>query len=313
MRRFSSTDSSGNVLRPCGTWAMPRRTICSADVVVMSSPSNVIAPWRGIVPEIARIVVVLPAPLAPRMTTISPGSTDRLMWCSTFTGPYPARNPSTSRRLTRDSTGAAPPNPIAVRLAGARSAGSEWLADARSFARPQVGLDHQRIALHLRGETLGDLAAELHRHHPIGDAHHERHVMLDEQHGEIELVADLEDRVAELVNLTVGEPRGRFVHQQEPRPRRQRSGDLQAFERAERQPRRRAEHQRSESELDEQIAGEIPRVTVLGGDADAADRPGDADPTLAVGADHHVLEEAHRGEQGEVLERPGDAERGDAV
>src|SRR5262245_57693549 len=170
MRRFSSTDSSGNVPRPWGTWAMPRRTICSGDVVVMSSPSNVIAPCRGIVPETARIVVVLPAPLAPRMTTISPGSTDRLMWCSTFTGPYPARNPSTSSKLIRAPTGAAPPNPIAVRLAGARSAGSEWLALARSFAGSQVRLDHERIVLHLGGEALGDLAAELHRHHPIRDA-----------------------------------------------------------------------------------------------------------------------------------------------
>ena len=61
--------------------------MCSGDASVMSSPSNVIAPSRGIVPEIARIVVVLPAPLAPRMTTISPGSTDRLTWCSTLTGP----------------------------------------------------------------------------------------------------------------------------------------------------------------------------------------------------------------------------------
>ena len=41
----------------------------------MSWPSNSIAPVRGIMPEMARIVVVLPAPLAPRITTTSPSCT----------------------------------------------------------------------------------------------------------------------------------------------------------------------------------------------------------------------------------------------
>ena len=32
------------------------------------------------------------------------------------------------------------------------------------------------------GQALGDLAAEVHRHDLVGDAHHHRHVVLDEQH-----------------------------------------------------------------------------------------------------------------------------------
>ena len=84
------------------------------------------------------------------------------------------------------------------------------------------------------------------------------------------------DRVAELVDLAVGEPGGRLVHQQEPRPGRQGPGDLQALERAERQAGGRAEHQRPETELGEQIAGEVPRAPVLAGDADPADRPAEA-------------------------------------
>ena len=39
----------------------------------------------------------------------------------------------------------------------------------------------------------------------------------------------------------------------------------------------------------------------------------EADLALAVGADHHVLEQRHRREQREVLERAGDAVVGDAV
>ncbi len=98
MRRLSSTVSSGNVPRPWGTWAMPARTIESADALVIGVPSNVIAPLRGIVPEIARIVVVLPAPLAPSTTTISASSTVKSRSWSTLTWPYPARSWSTSSR-----------------------------------------------------------------------------------------------------------------------------------------------------------------------------------------------------------------------
>ena len=38
-------------------------------------PSNTTSPLAGIIPDSARSVVVLPAPLAPSTTTISPAST----------------------------------------------------------------------------------------------------------------------------------------------------------------------------------------------------------------------------------------------
>jgi hypothetical protein len=44
-------------------------------------------PWRGMVPLTARMVVVFPAPLAPRMTTISPSLTTSSISWSTVTGP----------------------------------------------------------------------------------------------------------------------------------------------------------------------------------------------------------------------------------
>ena len=78
MRRLSSTLSSGNVPRPWGTWAIPARTMASADESTIDWPANVTFPERWIVPEIARIVVVFPAPLAPSTTTISPSSTGKL-------------------------------------------------------------------------------------------------------------------------------------------------------------------------------------------------------------------------------------------
>lgn len=54
----------------------------------MSSPLNTIRPEAiGRIPEMARIVVDLPAPLAPIRATISPSLTVRLMPCSALIRP----------------------------------------------------------------------------------------------------------------------------------------------------------------------------------------------------------------------------------
>ena len=75
--------------------------------------------------------------------------------------------------------------------------------------------------------ALGDLAAELHGDHFVADAHHHRHVVLDEQHREAELVADGADGVAEFVDLAVREAAGRLVHQEERRAGGERTRDLE--------------------------------------------------------------------------------------
>src|SRR5438067_12484502 len=114
-------------------------------------------------PEIARSVVVFPAPLAPRIATISPSSTLRSTSWSTRRWPYPAvRRPSSS----------------------SGTAGSE------------IRLDDRRIvADRLRG-TFGDLATEAQYHHLVGDAHDQAHVMLDQQHGQPVLGMNALDQLA---------------------------------------------------------------------------------------------------------------------
>ena len=47
------------------------------------------------------------------------------------------------------------------------------------------------------GRALGDLLAEVEHDDPVGDAHDQAHVVLDEQHGEPS-VADLADQVHQL-------------------------------------------------------------------------------------------------------------------
>jgi hypothetical protein len=81
--RFSSTVMPGKIPRPSGAWQMPSATRLSARIFVMSRPSNRIAPDAiGRRPDTARMVVVLPAPLAPTSATISPSFTSTLMPCS---------------------------------------------------------------------------------------------------------------------------------------------------------------------------------------------------------------------------------------
>ena len=62
---------------------MPASTRRWAFILVMSLPSKMIdPPVSGRIPEIARMVVVLPAPFAPINVTSSPCSTDSEMPCS---------------------------------------------------------------------------------------------------------------------------------------------------------------------------------------------------------------------------------------
>jgi hypothetical protein len=112
-------------------------------------------------PHTARSVVVLPAPLAPRIVVMPPSSTSKLMPCSTFVQPYWA-----SRSFTSSSA-----------ISGHRGAG---------LVGAQIGADDVGVALHLGRRALGDLAAEVEHHDLVGDLHHQSHVVLDEQDGDVD-------------------------------------------------------------------------------------------------------------------------------
>ena len=79
----------GKMPRPSGDWQMPAH-----DPQVGPQPGDVLAveadrarAETGRMPEMARMVVVLPAPFAPIRATISPSSTCRLMPCSAWMRP----------------------------------------------------------------------------------------------------------------------------------------------------------------------------------------------------------------------------------
>ncbi|CUJ62335.1 Protein of uncharacterised function (DUF1602) [Achromobacter ruhlandii] len=86
--RLSVTESVGNTRRPSGECANPSRAIRCDSSPSMRLPPNVTSPAVGrIIPDSARIVVVLPAPFEPISVTTLAFGTSMLMPCSTFTFP----------------------------------------------------------------------------------------------------------------------------------------------------------------------------------------------------------------------------------
>ena len=66
------------------------------------------------------------------------------------------------------------------------------------------------------GAAVGDLATEIQCNDLVRDAHHKVHVVLDQQHGELETVADALDQHSQCLDFFVIQPGRRLVQQQKP-------------------------------------------------------------------------------------------------
>src|SRR5438270_718119 len=136
---------------------------------VISRPSKRTRPRRGRSrPVIVLSSDVLPAPFAPSTAVMPPCSTVRLTLSIARTGPYDALRSSTS------------------------STGCESLA----VSRAEVGLEHVRVLLHLRGRSARDQPARVEHHDLVANRHHEVHPMLDDKHGHC--AAEAANQLAEL-------------------------------------------------------------------------------------------------------------------
>ena len=67
----------------------------------------------------------------------------------------------------------------------------------------------------MRGRAIGDLPAEIQGDHLVGQSHYQRHVVLDEQHGRAEPVANLPNLGGEHLDLFMVEPGRRLIEQHE--------------------------------------------------------------------------------------------------
>ena len=92
----------------------------------------------------------------------------------------------------------------------------------------EVGLDDLGVAADLGGRSLCDDLAVVQHRDALADAHHDPHVVLDEEDGQAELVAQAADEVdPSVAGLAAVHAGGRLVEEQQLRLRGQRAGDLQ--------------------------------------------------------------------------------------
>src|ERR1043166_6442458 len=188
--RFSRTVSAGNTRRPSGTSAMPAAVRACAGSRVTSTPSKRIFPFlEDIEPATPRMVVLLPAPLAPIRVTISPSAT----WNDT---------PRTAACRSRLST-------------------------SSSNLASEIGLDHARVRLHLARRAFDEPQAMVHDEYALRHVHHQVHVVLDHDDGHVSFLVDVLQSFQKEPHLRGVQAGGRLVQHEELRSRGERPGDLE--------------------------------------------------------------------------------------
>src|SRR4029453_12652257 len=186
MRRFSCTVRFGKISRPCGTYPMPQAARSSGRRPPRSQPSNFPLPDRtGRGPLIDFSSVVFPTPLRPIRQTTVPAGTSSETFHSTWLSPKATLRPRTSS------------------MRGFR----------RGVAAAEVDFAHPRILLDLVHRALAEHAALVENGDPSGQAAHELHVVLDDQHRSI--ARDGLQQLGGARGLLVGHSGHRLVHQQE--------------------------------------------------------------------------------------------------
>src|SRR5262249_1716324 len=192
--RFSRTLSAGNTRRPSGTRAMPAAVRAWAGSRVTSTPSKRILPFlEDIEPATPRMVVLLPAPLAPIRVTISPSAT----WNDT---PRTAAiSPYASSRL--------------------------WTSSSKLAS--EIGLDHARVRLHLARRAFHEPQAMVPDEPALRHVHHQVHVVLDHDDGNVSFLVDVLQSFQKKLHLRGAQAGGRLVQHEELRSRGERPGDLE--------------------------------------------------------------------------------------
>src|SRR5262247_493660 len=200
--RFSRTVRRLKIRRPSGTCATPRETIAWGGTSRSDWSSSVMVPrdgWSS--PEIVLSVVVLPAPLLPRIVTISPRPTSSPTPLSARISPYATSSDSTLSMRPRSGRGP---------------------------ALAEIGLDHPRVALDLSRWPLGDLLAVVQHSHAVGDLHDHAHVVLDQDDGEAQIGDQAAQEMHQVGRLALGHASGWLVEEQQRGLGRQRAGQLEA-------------------------------------------------------------------------------------
>ena len=125
----------------------------------------------------------------------------------------------------------------------------------------EVGGGDVEVAADLVGRALGERPALVEHLDPVADVHDERHVVVDQQHAGLVVVADRAHDRGELGHLRLGQPGRRLVHEHERRLGGERAGDAEPPLVAVRQRARRRLGQRRQAEQLEQLVARRRRAS----------------------------------------------------
>ena len=179
----------------------------------------------------------------------------------------------------------------------------------------EVRSDHRRVLRDRCRRAIGNLSAEVENGDVAADAHHQPHVVVDEQDGQAVLVELLDQRPYPVLLGRV-HSRGRLIEDQQMRIERERSGDLEPSLVAVGQGRRLpvAELVRVQADTRQQLTCLLPPATVLRekcGNRNQLLQRVVAPPEMHAG--EHVLDHCQVAVKPKRLECARDAEPGDGV
>src|SRR5437868_11095650 len=158
-------------------------------------PSNVTEPVRfSTMPITDFKVVVLPAPLRPGSVTSSPWPTSKPTPWRMCDSPYQASRPSTFRSVS-------------------------------AMTGPDIGFDDRWLLRHGAVGPLGQHLATRQHGDGVGEIGHDRHVVLDHQHGPI--LGDGADQGRDTLDVLLPEAGHRLVEQHHRGLKRESGGDLE--------------------------------------------------------------------------------------
>ena len=175
----------------------------------------------------------------------------------------------------------------------------------------EIGGDHLRIVAHRVRRAVGDLDAIVEHDHVVGNLHHHRHVVLDQQDRDGVLVADGEQQRVELGAFARIEAGRRLVEAEQHRIGAHGARDLQPPLRAIGQVAGRIVGARQQPDALEPVARLVDRGAFgdgIGGKAENAEqRVARREHQPVVLGDQQVFQHRHAGKQADVLEGAGDA------
>lgn len=162
--------------------------------------------------------------------------------------------------------------------------------------------------------ALGDFLAIVKDHDPLGDVHHQLHVVLDEEDRQVKVLAHAAEKGGQFLCLPRVHAGRRLVEEKQPRPRGQGAGDLQPALGPVREVARRFVQDVLQADVFQQGVRFQERVLLFAPHPiRLQENVEQAGLQAGVHGDEHVFEHRQPAEEANVLERAGNAAGGHLI